>query len=573
MRLLHSKFMILREFTGKNVPPYAILSHTWGEGEISFEDMERGRGLELKDHKIIKCCEQAQRDYLEYVWIDTCCIDKRSSAELSEAINSMYRWYSRAQVCYAYLEDVAWPAGSMLDHTAVDHGLRPSFKSSRWFSRGWTLQELIAPPAVVFYSTEWSKLGSRESLKDSLAELTGIAPHALDGNFHGFSVAQKMSWASCRETTRVEDEAYCLLGLFDVSMPLIYGEGRMAFRRLQEEIIKRSDDETIFAWGDKGPPGTFDMLLASSPANFKLSRHLQRSDPWLDLSRRHFRDKKPWNPPPFSVTHKGVQISLQVIENIAPNPLGGLHGTNEIRHNEGCTFAVLGCHNKEYSGEYVAIAIDQENGTINTYTRRGRGLYALHSELIGRKAKMKEIFLSIDHKPANGDVYPRMMVRRLIIIEPFPETIAPVKLVMVIPTERNNAENGFFPFGDPSFHSSGATLIMCPFNFFLFRDASIYRRNPLALIFKTIHDATVVLSIAPTDEKTLMATISSTNDVELHRSFDIARRDIIAEKIERRRVTAAMPASGSDTTFLNVSAHVEDGDHAWIVRCRVDESP
>jgi hypothetical protein len=126
-------------------------------------------------------------------WIDTCCIEKRDSAELSEAINSMYRWYTEAQICYAYLEDVTWPSGSKLDNKTVDQGLPPSFLSSKWFARGWTLQELIAPPAVAFYSSEWSRIGNRETLRSTIVKLTGITDRALDGNLGGISVAQKMS--------------------------------------------------------------------------------------------------------------------------------------------------------------------------------------------------------------------------------------------------------------------------------------------------------------------------------------------------------------------------------------------
>lgn len=132
--------------------------------------------------------------YFGEQWIDTCCIDKRSSAELSEAINSMYRWYSRAEICYAYLADVTWPCGSKLHNkTTVDEGLPSNFLSSRWFSRGWTLQELIAPPALAFYSKEWSRIGNRKTLRDTIAKLTGITARALDGNLDGISVAQKMS--------------------------------------------------------------------------------------------------------------------------------------------------------------------------------------------------------------------------------------------------------------------------------------------------------------------------------------------------------------------------------------------
>ncbi|KAI0424157.1 HET-domain-containing protein [Xylaria sp. FL1042] len=208
MRLLHVGSLNIRDFTGRAVPPYAILSHTWGEEEVSFKDMTKGRALGMKGYDKIKaCCRQAQLHCLEYVWIDACCIDKRSSAELSESINSMYRWYKEAQICYAYLEDVTWSFGSQLDDTTVNQGLPDSFLSSRWFSRGWTLQELISPPVLVFYSSEWSEIGSKNTLRNTITKITGIPRDALEGFSGGYSVAQKMSWASKRKTTRVEDEA------------------------------------------------------------------------------------------------------------------------------------------------------------------------------------------------------------------------------------------------------------------------------------------------------------------------------------------------------------------------------
>ncbi|KAI0913838.1 HET-domain-containing protein [Ustulina deusta] len=361
MRLLHVDSLLIRDFTGRKVPPYAILSHTWGEEEVSFKDMTKGRAPGLKGYeKIQACCRQAQIDCLEYVWIDTCCIDKRSSAELSEAINSMYCWYTKAQVCYAYLGDVTWPSGSKLDNTTMDQGLPPSFLSSRWFSRGWTLQELIAPPVVIFYSSEWSEIGSRKALRNTLMELTGISYDAFEGFVDRCSVAQKMSWASKRETTRVEDEAYCMLGLFGVSMPLLYGEGRKAFRRLQEEIIKRSDDETIFAWARGNDDG---RLLALSPSNFEAFGCFECSD----IRGGDFYSQSAWNSSPFTVTNKGVQLSLPVIEYQPLNLLPGLLCGQRIREyerNRVCSLAVLNCHEIARKDEYVAILLDRKKGLV-----------------------------------------------------------------------------------------------------------------------------------------------------------------------------------------------------------------
>lgn len=188
-----------------------------------------------------------------------CCIDKTSTAELSEAINSMFSWYKNAWVCYAYLSDVPDDA-DLSGHTS-------SFALSRWFTRGWTLQELIASPDVIFYSVNWQSLGSKLGLCDLLTKITGIDEEVLKyRNLESTCVAKKMSWAANRKTTRIEDTAYCLLGIFDVSMPLLYGEGAKAFTRLQEEIMKVSDDQTLFAWDLSDAPMNIDddMLLYHS---------------------------------------------------------------------------------------------------------------------------------------------------------------------------------------------------------------------------------------------------------------------------------------------------------------------
>jgi hypothetical protein len=152
----------------------------------------------------------------------------------------MYLWYSKAAVCYAYLSDVSY-------QDPIE-----SFKESRWFTRGWTLQELIAPAIVISYSKEWERLSEKHDLVDTMNEITGIPEKVLSGHAElvVFSVAERMSWASNRTTTRIEDEAYCLMGIFNVNMPLMYGEKQKAFQRLQEEIMKITDDQSLFAWAD-----------------------------------------------------------------------------------------------------------------------------------------------------------------------------------------------------------------------------------------------------------------------------------------------------------------------------------
>ncbi|KAF2264191.1 HET-domain-containing protein, partial [Lojkania enalia] len=248
MRLINAQTRKLENFQSQP-PPYAILSHTWGKHEITFREM-RNLNMSLLKHrikikgkpgyyKISKACVQALNDGLQYVWVDTCCIDKSSSSELSEAINSMYMWYKRAQVCYAYLDDI----------DIIDLMEEKDLAQARWFTRGWTLQELIAPKNVMFYIKGWNYVGNKMSMKGKLSRITRIDEATLvTGNLEGVSVARRMSWAANRVTTRTEDLAYCLMGIFDVNMPLLYGEGEKAFVRLQEEIMKDSDDQSLFAW-------------------------------------------------------------------------------------------------------------------------------------------------------------------------------------------------------------------------------------------------------------------------------------------------------------------------------------
>ncbi|KAI0718605.1 heterokaryon incompatibility protein-domain-containing protein [Cerioporus squamosus] len=237
---------------------YAILSHVWDMREHTFQDIQalrarcegadtNPRDLLDPSDKIRRCCEVAQRHGYRWVWIDTCCIDKTSSAELSEAINSMFRWYALAKICYAYLKDVSSPPVANQTRRSGSMG------ASIWLKRGWTLQELLAPAFVVFVSADWGVLGTKADFAEPLEELTGIPFQVLtlQRPISDFSVAQRMSWAANRATTRVEDRAYCLMGIFGVTMPPLYGEGDMAFQRLQEEIMRNYDDSTLFAWSTK----------------------------------------------------------------------------------------------------------------------------------------------------------------------------------------------------------------------------------------------------------------------------------------------------------------------------------
>lgn len=253
----------LREFSSDNTPSYVILSHTWGSEEVLFSDVQNGTANQKAGlSKIEECCETAAIYGFGWVWIDTCCIDKSSSAELSEAINSMYRWYEDAAVCYAYLADIVGTRDASQPTTIT---------TSRWFSRGWTLQELLAPPVVEFYDSEWTGIGTKSSLAAEISRCTGIPVRILHGEpLSSCCVAERMSWSANRSTTRVEDIAYCLMGVFSVSMPLLYGEGIKAFRRLQEQILMQEEDYSIFAWSS-GPliVGSFSGVFAESPNHFK----------------------------------------------------------------------------------------------------------------------------------------------------------------------------------------------------------------------------------------------------------------------------------------------------------------
>lgn len=179
----------------------------------------------------------------------SCCIDKASTAELSEAINSMFRCYERSKACYAYLADVS-------TGTQAEEPAESSFASSNWFTRGWTLQELIAPRVLIFFSREWKLLGTKKELSSVLSGITRIDHMYLTTQHRSwhFSIirpptAEVMSWAAGRSTTRIEDRAYCLLGLFDINMPLLYGDGKKSFSPLQEELLRCSYDQSLFAWG------------------------------------------------------------------------------------------------------------------------------------------------------------------------------------------------------------------------------------------------------------------------------------------------------------------------------------
>ncbi|EWG41092.1 hypothetical protein FVEG_15227 [Fusarium verticillioides 7600] len=268
MRLINTQTLELHEFFNENTPPYAILSHAWGDQEVTCQDWQN-RQQAIQKHgysKIVKACNKASNYKLEWLWVDTNCIDKSSSAELSEAINSMFAYYQKSEVCFAYLVDV--PTANQPEDV-----LNSQIERSRWFSRGWTLQELIAPKHLIFYAADWSEIGKNDgSLTTLITSITQIRGAYLTGqsSIHKASVAERMSWLSRRTTTRTEDMAYCMLGIFSINMPLLYGEGKRAFFRLQEEIMKTSNDHTIFCWEwNADVPKDWGSLLAPWPTTFE----------------------------------------------------------------------------------------------------------------------------------------------------------------------------------------------------------------------------------------------------------------------------------------------------------------
>jgi len=243
LRLMNVKTHQLETFNNwDQVPPYSILSHTWEEGEVIFHDISADVDKKKQGwSKILGACNESEQIGIFYLWVDTCCIFKESSAELSESINSMFAWYRDARICFAYIGDFG---GN--DNEAL-------FDKSRWWTRGWTLQELIAPTEVMFFTKDWSFIGLRTSLASRITKITGISEEILSGGnlhmLHNFSAAEKFAWAAKRKTTCGEDRAYSLLGIFGVNMPMIYGEGEQAaFFRLQKEIFGVFADHSMFAW-------------------------------------------------------------------------------------------------------------------------------------------------------------------------------------------------------------------------------------------------------------------------------------------------------------------------------------
>jgi hypothetical protein len=346
MRLIDTRTNELIWFNDNEIPNYAILSHTWGADEVSHQEfvwISKARALSklipvsasqdahaslilaamevmirgnsamptgsvseedlmkrVGYSKIIHAAEQARSQGCDYLWVDSCCIDKSSSAELQEAINSMYRWYRDAEVCIVYLGDIVRPHRD--SYTTASEIAGAAFKACRWIRRGWTLQELIAPVICRFHFQDWTLMGEKMEFLEELSDATGIPNHVLEDSrsIGEVSVAERMSWAAHRESTRVEDVAYCLLGIFDIHMPLLYGEGDKAFIRLQEQILRTTDDYSLFAWCDTtSQHSTYRGLLARKPEEFQYCRSIERENVVSTF--------------PISLTPIGLRVQLEFL--------------------------------------------------------------------------------------------------------------------------------------------------------------------------------------------------------------------------------------------------------------------
>ncbi|KAK8066755.1 hypothetical protein PG997_013502 [Apiospora hydei] len=456
MRLINTETMEMEEFMGLTPPKYAILSHRWSGAEVTYVDYMDGSAFSMPSYsKVLSFCSKARSEGLQYAWIDTCCIDKRSSAELSESINSVFKWYQQAEICYAYLSDVTkdtadffaskdriFESGLFMNTHPNDvwerlgeTRLHKEFCNSVWFKRGWTLQELIAPSEVVFFDSNWHDLGTKHSLVSLIHQITRIDACHLQaasaenltsspGRLHDTSealqlattarkrnypepwrlapTAQKMKWAVGRHTARLEDRAYSLLGIFDVTMPLLYGEGQTAFFRLQEEIIKRHPyDHSIFSWRDDsglGHTGLFapnpdyfgrsmDVCPASVTFRERMAQEFDSSaegshDP-IEVSLRRARLSLPLVGPIVSVrlqqlpagpfVHKNASTA-SLVRAFSPEPQPKTTGWHNLdragdRPLPPIYIAVLDCAFTAIPGCFVGIMLRREDGLHGSYVR------------------------------------------------------------------------------------------------------------------------------------------------------------------------------------------------------------
>ena len=390
MRLIQTTKLELHEFYS-DIPEYVILSHTWQKGEeISLQELEADLSKSKTGwNKIRKLCELARGKKYLWAWIDTCCIDKTSSVELSEAINSMYQWYQNASLCYAYLADVN-------EDWRISGFLKILSEKPFWFTRGWTLQELIAPRNVVFLAADWTILGTKASLCKELSNLTGITVEVLlqPQLLSSMSIARRMSWASVRKTTRPEDIAYCLMGMFDVNMPLLYGEGTSkAFIRLQEEIIKNSEDQSLFAWQHpKDISKDNNKLVSENEGIFAIHPFLFRDSINFSFHRKDHA--------PYKTTNRGLEIEIPIAVVLQ-------HGQPDATSLIG----ILSCHDEDKWGYSIGVLLEQ--GFDRYYRKKDSTLVFLEHETVD-SAEWRTVHIhKWGNRPTHGKCPQYCHLRRL----------------------------------------------------------------------------------------------------------------------------------------------------------------
>lgn len=366
--------------------------------------------------KLSYACTQASKDGHSYIWIDTVCIDRRSSSELSEAINSMFGWYQKAAVCYAYLDDVHFDS-----YTSGYRTWKDDFSASRWFTRGWTLQELVAPKKLVFYAHGWRLLGTKSSLVKTVEKITGIEEVVLlePKLVHNSSIAQRMAWAAGRETTRAEDVAYCLLGLFGVNLPIIYGEGYdKAFLRLQEEIIRRTDDQSIFAWGALGKEDKSSKRTRTTPELDELDfEALSGTMPVLARSPADFKgmEKVVVSPPStepvsdYAMTNKGLHVKFNLVS-----------ASNSATQTQQLYFGVLNCHSEDDPSRRLAVLLSQ-TATSNVMVRTRSKMPTMVSVSDLEKAERRDVYIpnTAANRPQAAKAIEEILVLK------YPDLVAP----------------------------------------------------------------------------------------------------------------------------------------------------
>ncbi|KAE8453912.1 hypothetical protein EG329_007688 [Mollisiaceae sp. DMI_Dod_QoI] len=345
MRLLNTKKILVESFPSEEspeIPDYAILSHRWGKREVTFQEIQdRAPSLQGTEgyEKVLKCCELASSVGFEYIWIDTCCIDKTNQVELDETLPAMFHYYRKSQVCYTYLADV--PSGD------DPHEKDSKFRTSKWFTRGWTVQELVAPLYVTFFNQGWEEIGTKASLQKVVSEITGITSQILLTNYGGeISVKDRLAWAANRETYEAEDKAYCLMGLLGVSMPVRYKEGeKEAFKRLQEEIDKLADESS------------------TDPNRFDVSSWMVPETPYIFLIR-----KRPAGYPSELLNEMAQWTIKEHVEEIRLQFGGSGHsGIMMFRDKRGRRFAAtMGVHNYNV---WCDIAVNLEDDNIKSLAK------------------------------------------------------------------------------------------------------------------------------------------------------------------------------------------------------------